>query len=181
MSLTNSNYCVILLQREHWGLMDKAFGTFQNLKLKVKGDWVFAVVAPTIWNRLPLAVNMQSQWWCPFHKHLTLKHGGFIVLLLELFILLHVEPFLVLCITAVLYFILECVCPLCSSSLLLVQYSLLTTYLPIHKADRVSYSRLNNLSARKDAPCHSIGLHVRGIGQVTALHTKNLLWYTDHL
>lgn len=44
------------------------------------------------------------------------------------------------------------------------------SYLPIHKADWVNYSRLNNLPAREDPPGHSIRLHIRSVGQVAALH-----------
>lgn len=44
------------------------------------------------------------------------------------------------------------------------------SYLPIHEADWVCYSRLNDFPARKDPPCHSVRLHVRGVGEVMALH-----------
>lgn len=50
------------------------------------------------------------------------------------------------------------------------------SYLPVHEADWVHHSGLNDFPAREDPPRHSVGLQVGGVGQVPALHIRCSPW-----
>ena len=42
-------------------------------------------------------------------------------------------------------------------------------HLPVHEADGVHHGGLDDLPAREDPPGDGVGLHVLGVGQITAL------------